>query len=134
MTTALRAWSRRSAAAAGMAAALLAGGSSPALAALSQSPAPSFQTDSTVHAMVRVGGVVYIAGSFLNVRPAGAPLGAAPPCAAPPQANPNVERVNAAVARATSSTGYPAAAATATPTSATLAGSFSRPRWGTGAR
>lgn len=74
MTTALRAWSRRSAAAAGMAAALLAGGSTPALAALSQSPAPSFQTDSTVHAMVRVGGVVYIAGSFLNVRPAGAAI------------------------------------------------------------
>ncbi len=73
MTTALRAWSRRSAAAAGLAAALLAGGSTPALAALSQAPAPSFQTDGTVHAMVRVGGVVYIAGSFLNVRPAGAP-------------------------------------------------------------
>jgi hypothetical protein len=73
MTTALRAWSRRSAAAAGVAAALLAGGSTPALAALSQAPAPSFQTDGTVHAMVRVGGVVYIAGSFLNVRPAGAP-------------------------------------------------------------
>jgi hypothetical protein len=73
MTTALRAWSRRSAAAAGLAAALLAGGSTPAFAALGQSPAPSFQTDGTVHAMVRVGGVIYIAGSFLNVRPAGSP-------------------------------------------------------------
>jgi hypothetical protein len=55
-----------------LAAALLAGGAIPAQAALSQSPAPSFQTDDTVHAMVRVGGVLYIAGSFLNVRPAGA--------------------------------------------------------------
>jgi Domain of unknown function (DUF5122) beta-propeller len=73
MTTALRAWSRRSVAAAGLAAALLAGGATPALAALGQSPAPSFQTDDTVHAMVRVGGVIYIAGAFLNVRPAGSP-------------------------------------------------------------
>jgi hypothetical protein len=50
-------------------------GSSSAAVAVSTTPDPTYQTDGTVHEIVRAGGVVYIAGLFQHVRPAGAAAG-----------------------------------------------------------
>ena len=50
-------------------------GSSSAARAVSTMPDPSYQTDGTVHEIVRSGGVVYIAGLFQHVRPSGAAAG-----------------------------------------------------------
>ena len=50
-------------------------GSSSAAVAVSTTPDPSYQTDGTVHEIVRSGGVVYIAGLFQHVRPSGAAAG-----------------------------------------------------------
>jgi hypothetical protein len=44
-------------------------------AAVSQSPATTYQTDGRVSAMVRVGNTLYIGGRFDSLRPAGAPAG-----------------------------------------------------------
>jgi hypothetical protein len=50
-------------------------GSSSAAVAVSTTPDLSYQTDGTVHEIVRSGGVVYIAGLFQHVRPSGAAAG-----------------------------------------------------------
>jgi Domain of unknown function (DUF5122) beta-propeller len=50
-------------------------GSSSAAVSISTTPSPTYQTDGTVHEIARAGGVVYIAGLFQHVRPAGAPAG-----------------------------------------------------------
>jgi hypothetical protein len=50
-------------------------GVTPADAAVTQSPATTYQVDGSVSAMVVVGNRVYVGGHFLSVRPAGAPVG-----------------------------------------------------------
>lgn len=50
-------------------------GSASAAVSISTTPDPTYQTDGTVHEIARAGGVVYIAGLFQHVRPAGAAAG-----------------------------------------------------------
>jgi hypothetical protein len=73
---ALTALLRRSFAVLAIAGLAFAATSATALAALQMSVEPgTYQTNGTVHAIVRSNGVVYIGGAFTSVRPAGSPLG-----------------------------------------------------------
>ena len=66
---------RRSVAVLALAALVFAATSASAMAALQQTLATSYQTNGTVHSIVRSDGVVYIGGAFTSVRPAGSALG-----------------------------------------------------------
>ena len=66
---------RRSVAVLALASLVFAATSASAMAALQQTLATSYQTNGTVHSIVRSDGVVYIGGAFTSVRPAGSALG-----------------------------------------------------------